>query len=47
MDRVTMINRVGTEFHTSNIEGGEFSYVKDAGSKEKLEKKIRIYSRAF
>lgn len=40
MDRVTMINRVGTEFHTSNIEGGEFSYVKDAGGKEKLEKKI-------
>ena len=34
MNRVTIINRVGTEFHISNIKGSEFSYVKDAGSKE-------------
>ena len=31
-----MINTVGQEYLTSNIEGGEFSYVKQAGSKEKL-----------
>lgn len=38
MDRVSMINRIGVEYHTSNIEGGEYSYVAAAGSKEKLEK---------
>lgn len=31
-----MINTVGQNYLTSNIEGGEFSYVKQAGSKEKL-----------
>ena len=38
MDRVSMTNRIGNEYHTSNIEGGEYSYVEAAGSKEKLEK---------
>lgn len=37
MDRVSMINCVGREYLTSNIEGGEYSYVAAAGSKEKLE----------
>lgn len=36
MDRVSMCNRIGNEFKTSNIEGGEYSYVQEAGSKEKL-----------
>ena len=36
MDRVTMCNRIGTEFMTSNIEGGEYSYVQAAGSRERL-----------
>lgn len=36
MDRVSMCNRIGNEFKTSNIEGGEYSYVQAAGSKEKL-----------
>lgn len=36
MDRVSMCNRIGNEYKTSNIEGGEYSYVQAAGSKEKL-----------
>ncbi|MBR5719191.1 MAG: SAM-dependent DNA methyltransferase [Clostridia bacterium] len=36
MDRVSMCNTIGNEFKTSNIEGGEYSYVQAAGSKEKL-----------
>lgn len=38
MDRTLIINTVGIEFHTPNIEGGEFSYVSAAGSLKKLEK---------
>lgn len=36
MDRVSMCNRIGNEYKTSNIEGGEYSYVQAAGSREKL-----------
>ena len=36
MDRVSMCNRVGIQYMTSNIEGGEYSYVQEAGSKERL-----------
>ena len=36
MDRVAMVNRIGSKYMTSNIEGGEYSYVQEAGSKEKL-----------
>lgn len=36
MDRVSMCNRIGNEYKTSNIEGGEYSYVQAAGSKDKL-----------
>lgn len=35
-----MINVIGTIWHTSNIEGGEYSYVAAAGSKEKLEMQL-------
>jgi len=37
MTRHDMIERVGKEYMTANIEGGEYSYVQEAGSKEKLE----------
>ena len=36
MDRVSMCNRIGNEYKTSNMEGDEYSYVQAAGSKEKL-----------
>lgn len=40
MDRTTIINRIGIEYHTSNIENGEYSYVKAAGSKKNLIKAL-------
>lgn len=40
MDRVSMVNRVGQEYMTSNIEGGEYSYVQEASTKEALEKAL-------
>lgn len=40
MDRNTIINIIGKEFYTTNIEGGEWSYVQDAGSKAALEKAL-------
>lgn len=36
MSRATMTNTVGVEYLTTNIEGGEFSYVNAAGSRENL-----------
>ena len=36
MQRDDIVNRIGNEYRTSNIEGGEYSYVKASGSKEKL-----------
>lgn len=36
MSRVTMANTIGVEYLVSNIEGGEFSYVKAAGSRDNL-----------
>lgn len=36
MQRDDIVNRIGNKFRTSNIEGGEFSYVQAAGSKENL-----------
>lgn len=47
MDRVSMVNRVGQEFMTSNIEGGEYSYVSEAGSKEKLIEKLGYTPKHF
>ena len=32
-----MIDRIGKEYLTTNIEAGEYSYVQEASSKEKLE----------
>lgn len=40
MTRHDMIERVGSQHMTANIEGGEYSYVKAAGSKEKLKKAL-------
>lgn len=40
MTRTEMILRIGKEYHTSNIEGGEYSYVQEAGSRAKLEKTV-------
>lgn len=40
MDRVAIANQIGVNFMTSNIEGGEWSYVADAGSKENLVKAL-------
>ena len=37
MDRVQMVNTIGKEFNTTNIEGGEYSYVQAAGGKSQLE----------
>ena len=36
MTRNDIINRIGPVYHTSNIEGGEYSYVKEAGGKRRL-----------
>lgn len=35
-----MIERIGKEYLTTNIEAGEYSYVQEASSKEKLEKAV-------
>lgn len=35
-----MIDRIGKEYLTANIEAGEYSYVQEAGSKENLEKAV-------
>lgn len=36
MDRTSIINTIGIKYHTPNIEKGEYSYVKAAGSKKRL-----------
>lgn len=40
MDRVQMVNTIGEIYHTTNIEGGEYSYVQAAGGKNQLEAKV-------
>ena len=40
MDRFNITKRIGENFVTSNIEGGEFSYVQAAGSKSTLMKAL-------
>ena len=35
-DRNIIIGTIGTAYHTANIEGGEYSYVQEAGSRSKL-----------
>lgn len=37
MTRHEMVETIGSKYATSNIEGGEYSYVQEAGSKEVLE----------
>jgi hypothetical protein len=36
MDRTAIINAIGIQYHKPNIENGEYSYVKAAGSKKRL-----------
>ena len=40
MTRTEMILRIGKEYRTANIEGGEYSYVQEAGSRAKLVKAL-------
>lgn len=40
MDRTSIINKIGVKYHTPNIEGGEYSYVQEAGSRINLEKAL-------
>ena len=40
MTRHDMIELIGNEYITSNIEGGEYSYIQEAGSRAKLEKAV-------
>ena len=40
MTRHDMIERIGKQYLTANIEGGEYSYVQEAGSKLALEKAV-------
>lgn len=40
MTRHDMIERIGRQYLTANIEGGEYSYVQEAGSKSVLEKAV-------
>lgn len=43
MDRTAIINCIGTDYHTANIENGEYSYIQAAGSKKKLLKALNGY----
>lgn len=43
MDRTSIINTIGNEYHTSNVENGEYSYIQAAGSKKKLIKSLDGY----
>ena len=47
MNRTLMINTIGIEYLTSNIEGGEYSYVQEAGSKENLIKSLGYTPKHF
>ena len=40
MTRHDMIERIGKQYLTANIEGGEYSYIQEAGSKQALEKAV-------
>lgn len=40
MNRYDIIEKIGRDYLTSNIEGGEYSYVVEAGSKQILEEKV-------
>lgn len=40
MTRQEITNRIGTKYHTANIEEDEYSYAKEAGNKAKLEELV-------
>ena len=40
MNRHDIIDKIGREYLTSNIEAGEYSYVKEAGGKDKLDQAV-------
>ena len=40
MNRHDIIDKIGREYLTSNIEAGEYSYVKEASGKEKLDQAV-------
>ena len=40
MNRVDMVNRIGNQYVTSNIEGGEYSYIQEAGSRDILKNRL-------
>ena len=47
MDQVSLCNRIGNQHKTSNIEGGEYSYVQVAGSREKLNELVGYKPKHF
>ena len=40
MDRDSIVRRIGYDYRTTNIEAGEYSYVQEAGSREKLVERL-------
>ena len=40
MNRHNMVERLGSQYHQTNIEGGEWSYAKDAGNLARLTEKL-------
>ena len=40
MDRTSIVNRIGNEYHTANVENGEYSYIQASGSKKNLIKAL-------
>ena len=42
MNRNEMINRIGSQYLTANIEEDEYSYIKEAGSREAI-KMIELF----
>lgn len=40
LNRYEMINRIGKDYLTTNIENSEYSYIQEAGDKSKLEEAV-------
>ena len=40
MDRTSIVNRIGNEYHTANVENGEYSSIQDSGSKKNVIKAL-------
>ena len=47
MNRTEIVNTIGGQYHTSNIENGEYSYVAEAGTKSKLKRLVGREVRHF